>query len=71
MKNFKKSSKRSNRCKQLTALTHSCSIQSDLEELKEKNDMRIKDILAEHWKLTQGKLNEFRREIMESKEYIN
>jgi hypothetical protein len=42
-----------------------------LQELKDKNDARIKEILAEHWKQTQAKLNEFRREIMESKEYIN
>jgi hypothetical protein len=42
-----------------------------LQELKDKNDARIKEILAEHWKQTQAKLNEFRREIKESKEYIN
>jgi hypothetical protein len=42
-----------------------------LQELKDKNDGRIKEILAEHWKQTQANLNEFRREIMESKEYIN
>jgi hypothetical protein len=39
--------------------------------LKDKNDARVKDILADHWKQTLAKLNEFRREIMESKEYIN
>ena len=52
-------------------LTKFISIQSELDELKEKNELRIRDILADHWKLTQAKLNEFRREILESKEYIN
>jgi hypothetical protein len=43
----------------------------ELNEMKEKNELRIKDMLNEHWKQTMVKLNDLRREIMESKEYIN
>jgi hypothetical protein len=70
MKNFKKKSRKSKWSKNIFSLTY-YRIQSELQELKDGNDARIKDILADHWKLTQTKLNEFRREIMESKEYIN
>jgi hypothetical protein len=70
MKNFKKNSRKSKWSKMIVSLTY-YRIQSELQELKDGNDARIKDILADHWKLTQAKLNEFRREIMESKEYIN
>jgi hypothetical protein len=70
MKSFKKNSEKSKWSNFIEILPNN-RVQSELQDLKDKNDAKIKDMLADHWKQTQAKLNEFRREIMESKEYIN